>query len=347
MKPAQHYTRSLIFLLVCCCLALGSLSGCSSSADEGSAETLPIADSKSTRYSFDYLDTVISITIYNEVTDEIWDNCFDIIASYEERVSRTLDTTEIWQLNTTGSATVEDDIMEMLQTGLYYSELTKGRFDITVQPITSLWDFQAEEPSVPDAEVLAEAVTHVNYENLVLDGNTATLTDPDSGVDLGGIAKGFIADELKEYLVSAGVTSAIINLGGDVLCIGKNPNGNPFYVGIQLPFGSSGEYVARVAVEDLSMVTSGVYERYFVLDDVFYHHILNTSTGYPCDTDLLSVTIISDDGVDGDCLATACFTMNCLEAIEFIDGIDDVYACCITDDLSVYYSDGFEDFLAD
>lgn len=125
--------------------------------------------------------------------------------------------------------TVSDETLELIEKGLYYSELSGGAFDITIAPVSSLWDFKAENPAVPDSAVLEEAVSHVDYHQVQIDGNQVWLTDPDAGIDLGGIAKGFIADKFKEYLTGQGVTSGIINLGGNVLTIGEKPDGSCLY----------------------------------------------------------------------------------------------------------------------
>ena len=162
-----------------------------------------------------------------------------------------------------------------------------------------------------------------------------TLTDPKSAIDLGGIAKGYMADQLKEYLLGEGVTSAIINLGGNVLTIGEKPDGTSFNIGIQKPFDKQNATITSVQVKDSSVVTSGSYERYFKLGDTIYHHILNTETGYPCDNGLLSVTILSKESIDGDALSTACFTLGLEEGQKLIESLEDIDAIFVTDDYEI------------
>ena len=169
---------------------------------------------------------------------------------------------------------------------------------------------------------------------------------PGMGIDLGGIAKGFIADDLKKYLLGQGVKGALINLGGNVLCIGGKEEGEPFYVGIQQPFAQRSQTIAAVAVKDVSVVSSGIYERYFKTEDgAMYHHIINPVTGYPYKNDLLGVTILSENSVDGDGLSTACFALGREKGIEYINSLEGVYAVFITEDEKLWYSDGFEQFL--
>lgn len=165
------------------------------------------------------------------------------------------------------------------------------------------------------------------------------------GLDLGAIAKGYIADKMKEFLVSKGVKSATINLGGNVLCIGKKTDNTPFRIGIQKPFADRSETIAILDIEDKSVVSSGIYERYFEKDGTFYHHILNPDTGYPYDNHLVSVTIISDQSMDGDGLSTSCFALGLEKGMELINSLPDVHAVFITDDYQLHYSDHFQEDL--
>lgn len=334
MKRRKRMTAVLLCLL----MAVSVLAGCGSEGKQTAAAKAP-----KERYAFEYLDTVINIKVYDDVDDSVMDGCIDIIKRYDELLSRTKQGAEIYELNENGTVEMQDDVLRLLQKGLYYSELSGGVFDITAEPITSQWDFKAAEPALPDADVLAEAVKHVDYKNLVIEGNQVSLADPESGVDLGAIAKGFIADEVKDYLVSQGVKSAYINLGGNILCVGKKPDGSTFNVGLQLPFGKRDDLIAMVRIDDFSVVTSGIDQRNFTIDDKLYHHILNTETGYPCENGLLSVTIISDKSVDGDGLSTTCFALGLEKGMELINSIDGVYAAFVTEDYTIHYSEGFEE----
>ena len=340
-----------LVLLLCVAMMATSLWGCGAAVEPTKTSTEstysgrwePVS-SPVTRYSMDYLDTFIEIKIYEKVETSIMDECFAIIERYDNLLSRTKIGTAIYELNKNGQVTMEADVLELLQKGLYYSQLSGGAFDITAEPITSLWDFKSTNPSVPASDVLAEAVTHVDYTNLEIQGDQVMLKDPESGVDLGAIAKGYIADEVKEYLLSQEVTSAIINLGGNVLCIGTKPDGSTFNVGIQYPFQARTDLIAIVKIDDFSVVTSGVDQRNFTVNDTMYHHILDTSTGYPCDNGLLAVTILSPHSVDGDGLSTTCFALGLEKGMELINSLDDIYAVFVTEDYSLHYSEGFEEY---
>ena len=205
-------------------------------------------------------------------------------------------------LNSDGSMEiiVSEEMADILQKGIYYSRLSKGAFDITVQPVSSLWNFSAENPEIPDDKEITEKLEYINYGNISLDGRTVIFKAAGMGVELGGIAKGYIADCLKKYLTDNGVKSGTINLGGNVLCIGQKPDRTPYKIGIQKPFADRNETVDYVNVNGKSVVSSGIYERCFEKDGKIYHHILDSKTGYPYDNDVVAVTIISDDSVDGD-----------------------------------------------
>jgi len=244
------------------------------------------------------------------------------------------------------SFAVSDMMQEILEDGLFYSEKSGGDFDITIAPLSSLWDFKTEKPRIPGKEAIQEALAHVGFQMVSLEKGTLTFQMPGMGIDLGGIAKGFIADGLKKYLMDNGVEGALINLGGNVLCIGAKEDGKPFHIGVQQPFAERNETVAAVSVEDMSVVSSGIYERYFETGNgIIYHHILNPKTGYPYDNDLLGVTILSEQSADGDGLSTACFALGKEEGMAFADSMDGVFAMFITKDGKVWYSEGFSDFL--
>lgn len=297
------------------------------------------------------LNTFVDIKIYDSDDTTILDDAMAICKDYESRFSRTIETSEIYELNhrTPDQQTSElsDDTAELLENALHYCELSDGAFDITIEPVSSLWDFTSGEAVIPDESAISSAVQHVGYENLVLDGNTLTFLSPDTTLDLGAIAKGYIADQIKEHLEESGVKSAIINLGGNVLCVGAKPNGSPFKIGLQKPFAEASETFATVSIDDMSVVTSGVYERHFEVDGKNYHHILDPETGYPYDNGLISVTILSESSVDGDGLSTTCFSLGLEKGLELVNALDGVYACFIDEDYNIYYSDGMEAFLED
>ena len=204
---------------------------------------------------------------------------------------------------------------------------------------------------MPEDAAIKEALSHVSYDTIRFGAgtssetalpvyNTVTLNDPQAAIDLGFIAKGYIADKLKEYLLSRGVESACISLGGNVITIGEKPDGSPFRIGIQEPFSADGTSIGTIDIQDLSVVTSGIYERCFYEDDILYHHILDTATGYPVENELASVTIICDSSTKADALSTSCLCMGLENGRQYLDRAKVEYLL-ITKDGTQYPSENF------
>lgn len=330
----------MIIMLIC----TAGLTGCAQMGGQ------PVSQS-----SF-LLDTYVTVTVYGskhifpQKTKDVLQGSMDLCRQYEQLLSKTIDTSEIYSLNHRKPGTermeVSPDTARVIARGLDYCRMSDGAFDITVEPLTSLWDFKAANPQVPDSDMIQKALEQVDYRALSVEGNQVDFARDDVCVDLGAIAKGFIADRMKEYLEENGVTSAVINLGGNVLCLGERPDGQPFKIGLQRPFADRSEPVAALNIRDMSVVSSGVYERHFVKDGVNYHHILNPRTGYPYENGLVQVSIISEESVDGDGLSTSCFALGLEKGTALLDSMEGVYGIFITEDGQLHYSQGAADFLA-
>lgn len=236
---------------------------------------------------------------------------------------------------------VSDDMVTLIQKGIYYSEFSRGAFDITIGSVSSLWDFK-EAKVVPSSDAIQEALTHINYKNIHIQNNTVQLTDPYTQIDLGAIAKGYIADRIRDYLEEQGVKHATINLGGNIQTIGTKPDGSDYNIGIQKPFDETGEPITSVKIKDKSIVTTGIYQRYFEQDGTLYHHVLDPRTGMPCDTDLYSVSIITDSSLTADAMSTVCCLMGYQESMNVISQLDNVDAVFVTDDGNIKYSSNFQ-----
>jgi len=293
------------------------------------------------RTSF-YFDTVINIRIYDSSDESLLDDCMEIASKYDEMFSCENSSSDIYKINNSnGNATVvNDETIELLELALYYANLTNGAFNPLLGAVTNLWDFSGDDNSIPDADDIEKALTHTDYNLISIDSenNTVTISDADAKLDLGGIAKGYIADKIKEYLVESGVTSAIINLGGNVLLVGSKIDGSNFSVGVEKPFAGNTSYITTIEESDKSVVTSGVYERYFTIDGTLYHHILDPSTGYPVTNNLYGVTIISDSSADGDALSTAVFVLGLDEGSKLIESLDGISAIFVTNDYELHYA---------
>ena len=293
-----------------------------------------------------FLDTTCNISVYESKGDaeEAIDKAYKLCAKLEKTLSKTIEVSDVSKINSSNGewTEVSDYTIELLEKGVEYSKLSDGDFDITVGGITSQWDFHAEEPKLPEKAKLSEAVKHIGYENIEIDGNRVRLLDAETQIDLGGIAKGYIGDKIAESLEKDGVTSAIVNLGGNIICIGTKPGEDGFTIGVEAPFSDRTEIVGSVLAADKTLVTSGVYERMFEIDGKIYHHILSTETGWPVKSDLDAITLIADKGhsVDCDALSTTCLIKGYKEAKKIIDAEDGIEAVFVLSNGDVKTTEG-------
>ncbi len=253
------------------------------------------------------MTTVVTISIYDD-DESALNGAIELCRHYENLFSRTIQTSDVSRLNSADGQpiTINTDTAELIKIALDISKESNGAFDITVTPLTELWNV-TEAITPPNPTDIDTALQKVGYKNVLLDGNTVTLLNGVT-LDLGGIAKGYIADKVKAYLIEQGVTRGTINLGGNVVLIGDN-DGKPYSVGIQKPFAATGEAVLTLSLSDKTAVTSGIYERYFEFEGKNYHHIIDTSTGYPAENDVASATIITERSSIADGLSTACLIL--------------------------------------
>lgn len=299
------------------------------------------------------LNTVSTIDIYaydgNEKPENIISSCFTYIRQLENELSRTIETSDIARLNNSNGEVVEisDETADVLEKSIHYSELSGGAFDVTIARVSSLWDFTSGEGIVPEDSEIKAAIETVGYENIELmrdkSGNFASLKNG-AQIDLGAIAKGYIADKSAQFLKENGVKAGIVNLGGNNLVFGEKESGDPFRIGVQSPTATTGEFTGVISFKDMSAVTSGAYQRFFVKDGVTYHHILDPETGYPAETDIASVTIICKDSVDADALSTSAFILGSEQAVELMDSLDYACAVIITNDGETILTDGAEKY---
>ena len=264
-----------------------------------------------------YLDTVCKISIYDmdgdldkEKAEAAIDKAYKRCRELENTLSNTIESSEVSQINSAGGkwVTVGKDTLKVVKAGVKYGELSNGDFDITIGSVSGLWDFQSENPVVPEQSKITEALKHVNYKNIQFNGNKIRIIDPEAKLDLGGIAKGYVADELTTLLEKEGVTSAVINLGGNISTIGGKPDGSPFIIGIEKPYTDRTEIIGTTTADNQTVVTSGIYERQFQQNGKIYHHVLSSKTGYPVETQLEAVSLVAKKGrsMDIDAMSTIC-----------------------------------------
>ena len=344
MRKVRHRIEALLLTAV-----LVLLAGCSDGTGAGSGGSAAVS-----KESY-YFDTVCRISVYEidgkpaeeKQAQAIIEEAFEACASYEALLSKTVEGSDIWNINHAGGEPVECDplTVEVIRKGIEYGQQT-GIFDITIGKAEDLYDFHAEEHEVPSEEALAEAVKSIDYRQIEIEGNQVRLTLPGGEIDLGGIGKGYIADRISEVLTSRGVTSAIISLGGNLAIVGGKPSGEDglFRVGIETPFSNQSQVLGVTRQKDATVVTSGIYERYFEKDGKFYHHILDPKTGKPAETDLYGVTIVSSLGHSADCdaLATICLMLGSAKGKAFIEGLDGYEALFVDQDGKITMTAGMD-----
>ena len=301
--------------LVCLLLAaVFLLCGCATSG----AARAAAADEKETRVGF-YFDTVVTLTLYGAeegLADELLAEC----GRYEQLLSKTIAGSDVDRINRANgeTVTVDEETWTILRRAKEISDLTEHAFSVTVAPLTALWDFTGGTNRMPTDEERLAALPLVDDDAMVLgDGFTVTMK-PGMEVDLGGIAKGYIADMLAEKTAGR-VTGATLNFGGNVYAVGRKPDGSDFRLGINDPFAPEQGIIGVLTGHDITVVTSGTYERYFEKDGVRYHHILDPDTGISAQTDLVSVTIVGTGSMDADAYATACIVLGKEKALALLN----------------------------
>lgn len=306
--------RKYLLMLVCLCLV--ALSGCNIGNRENTDTRI-------------MMDTVVSITAdcSSDTISEAFNLCYDL----EKKLSRTIEGSDISKINNSDSfVEVGKETLFLINKSLMYSRLSGGKFDITICPVSSLYDFSSD--SLPNAEDISKALSKVDYRKIQVDGNCVALKD--SSIDLGGIAKGYIADRLVEFLKQNGAQEGIVNVGGNVCCFGKKQ----VNIGIKKPF--SNDIIATVRGGESAYVTSGIYERYIKKDGKIYHHIIDPLTGYGVENDLAGVTIISKSSADADALSTVCMLLGLDEGLNLIENTSDSEAVFVKKDGSIIVSNG-------
>lgn len=291
-----------------------------------------------------FFNTIITLTGYGPYADSVLEEALSLCEEYESRFSYTLEGSDIWNINHAQGQPVKvhEDTAFLLSRAISYARLSEGLIDPTITPLSELWNFTGDPPGpVPEASRVQTLLAHVDYRTIHIQDTTVWLDDPDARIDLGFIAKGYIADQLKAFFLEQGLDSALINLGGNVLAVGVKPDHTPFRVGIQKPFASRNETVSVISLNNLSLVSSGSYERYFEQDGKLYHHILNPFTGYPAETDLNGVTILSSSSMEGDALSTTCFLLGHKKGQELIESLPGIEALFLTKDGGIYKTGGF------
>ncbi len=340
MKKTKSIKFSL-FLIIIVTLFTASCTGRATQKDQLVLD--PISESKL------LLGTVCRITIYEDDHTHLFAKSFSRIEQIEDLMSRTKPMSEISLINeSSGSGeiiTLSDDTYLVLIEALDVARRSTGLFDPTIGPLVDAWGIGTDGHRIPEQDEIDRLLALVDYSRIDLQEDHKTVNLPVKGMalDLGAIAKGYAADEVRSILTEAKIESAIINLGGNILTVGKKPDGSSFRIGIQDPLSDRGEYLGIVSIQDKAVVTSGVYERFFIQDNKRYHHIIDTRTGYPVESSLLSVSIIADDSFIADALSTAAFVAGVEKGLQLIDSYPGVEAIFITEENEIILTSGISD----
>lgn len=290
------------------------------------------------------MDTFMTLTVYGQspaAAEALLENAAGEVKHLEETLSVTDPGSEIYRANHSGGEAVSlsDPARELLENALALCEETGGALDVTVYPAVRAWGFTTGDYRVPEEAELSALTDRIDYTQVSLDGGSLTLPDG-MELDLGSVAKGWTGDRLMSLFREAGVTSAIVELGGNVQALGAKPDGSPWRVAVQSPEGG---YAGVLEIKDKAVVTSGGYQRYFERDGETYIHIIDPATGHPAKTGLASVTIISDSGLRGDGLSTALFVMGRERAEDFWRGNPDFDFILLCEDGTAVITEGLED----
>jgi thiamine biosynthesis lipoprotein len=292
------------------------------------------------------LATVVKITLRDHATEELMDQLFARLREIEERMSMVKKESDVYKLNhAQGEALqVHEDTYYVIQKAKEYFELTGGYFDPTLGSVVELWKIGTEEAAIPSSEELEKALTHVDGRQIELLDNLQVRIPQGAVLDLGAIAKGYAADEMAKIAKEEGVTSAIFDLGGNVLTLGDK-EGKKFRIGIQEPFSEilRGSPFAILLLSNQTVVTSGDYERFFEEDGKRYHHILDFRTGYPVENELASVSIITDSSIRADALSTAVYAMGREKGKAFIESQENLEAIFVTRNKKVSVTTGLSE----
>lgn len=330
MLRQQSRSRTIItlfiFLLFC--------SGCSVKSPRNDAHTRVVQS----------MDTVMKLTVYGDDAEKALDACENEIIRLNDLLSTGLESSEISTLNRNGYAALSEDSALLIRKSLELYHKTDGAFDLSIYPLACLWGFHTKQYHVPTETELESILPSIGAQQIVYNPSTQEIIlGENQAIDLGGIAKGYTSQRLMQILQNAGVTSALVSLGGNVQCLNAKPDGTDWKIGIQSPWQSDSSIYAVVQVRNKAVITSGGYERFFedTQTGKVYRHILDAKTGYPAESGLASVSIITEDGTLGDGLSTALYVMGYEKACDYWRAhCNEFEMILIDDDGSLFVSEG-------
>ncbi len=314
---------------------------------------------KYTDYAFDYFDTAVSIIGYEKEKQTFDDNCtkikeklhryhnlYNIYARYE-------DINNIYTINhSETSVEVDSEIIDMLKFSKEMYNLTGGQVNVAMGSVLSLWHKartegldNPEKAVIPEYSKLLEASQYTNIDNLLLGTDSVEIKDKKMKLDVGAVAKGYATEQVALWMAKEGITGYLLNVGGNIRIVGKRPDGKKWQIGLENPDSDNeNPYIEYLELEEMCIVTSGTYQRFYTVDGKNYHHIIDPDTLMPAKGYKMVSIITKDSGV-ADALSTALFCMDYDEGNAIIDSMKDTYAMWVLEDGKKLYSKGFEKFI--
>lgn len=297
--------------------------------------------------SFFAMSTVVTVKIYNLFPPD-WNEIINITNQDAEQYDYRVYKGPIWFLNNQTTAKLPQNVRSIIEKAIHIAEISDGAYDPTILSVMKLWDFKAGN-GIPDSTSILNALEYVDYKKIKINGQGNVSLTPGMGLDLSGIAKGAVVDNLAAYLENKGYDSFLIEAGGDILLSGLKPDDNKWNIGIKNPRDKERIlYIIQLGEQDkkIALVTSGDYENFMVIDGIRYHHIIDPKTGYPA-RDLISVTVVANSCAKADALATAAFVKGFVAGYNFLETLPDVEGLLIkegTEGFSVTKTSGFPEF---
>ncbi|MDD4164517.1 MAG: FAD:protein FMN transferase [Eubacteriales bacterium] len=294
--------------------------------------------------TFYAMGSYIQVTIY-DVDSTLLETIKTDIKNVEEKISHRVENSYIYSLNKEKTATFDTETYNMLYEAVEFCGASEGFFDISLLSLTALWDFDSQKSFVPSSEQITEALEKTGYENIYFGENNKITLGGGVSIDLGALGKGYACDKAVQSLRDADV-NGIVAVGGSIGVNGTKPGGEYFFVGIRDPFSdNAAETFAGIKLKSGFVSTSGSYEKQFESDGVRYHHIFNTSTGYPVDNELISVSIVCNNGMLSDMLSTACFALGTEKSIPLLEK-NDADAVFVTKNKKIIITSGLKNFIS-
>jgi len=298
------------------------------------------------------LGTVCSISLFEQGDSNVYQQIFKRLREIDNRMSVNIAVSDVARVNAAAGVApvqVREDVFAVISRALHYAQISGGAFDPTIGPVVSLWGIGTDNPGVPSAAEIDEALRLVNWQNVELNAQTFSvfLKQPGMSLDLGAIAKGYAADEAAAVIKNAGLKRAVVDLGGNIVTVGEKKDKSLWRVGVQNPNEERSAYIGIVQITEMSVVTSGVYERFFEEDGRRYHHIFSPKDGFPVQNGLLSVTIIAANSMDADALSTAVFVLGGEKGAALVESLPGIDAVFVFEDGSVRKTPGADFVITD